>query len=164
MLKYLKWSIIILAVLFVAIQFVPVGRTNPPIDPSVTFQAKVKVPAEIDRIVRRSCYDCHSHETKWPWYAYIAPSSWLVTGDVKNGRGLLNFSNWNYNMFRTVGRLDQMAEEVYQARMPLPQYLLMHPNAKLSQAERDTIVNWVEVAREEIMNPPETPDTTAKKK
>ncbi len=162
--KMLKSALIGLAVVFVAIQLVPVERTNPPVDPSMTFQAKVNLPPYIDQIVRRSCYDCHSHETKWPWYAYIAPSSWLVTGDVKNARSLLNFSNWNYNMFRTVGRLDQMAQEVFDGKMPLPQYLLMHPNAKLSQAERDTLINWVEVAREEIMNPPETPDTTAKKK
>ncbi|MGH2568067.1 MAG: heme-binding domain-containing protein [Bacteroidota bacterium] len=162
--KYLKWAGIILAAAFVGIQFVPVERTNPPVDPEMTFQVKVRVPPEIDRIIRRSCYDCHSHETKWPWYAYIAPSSWLVTGDVTNGRSLLNFSNWSYNMFRTVGRLDQMAQEVYDRKMPLPPYLMMHPGAKLSEAEKDALIDWVEVAREEIMNPPEEPNTTTKKK
>lgn len=162
--KYLKWTIIALAVAFIAIQLVPVERTNPPVEPNMTFQARVKVPQEIDRIIRRSCFDCHSHETKWPWYAHIAPSSWLVTSDVKNARSLLNFSNWDYKMFRSVGRLDQMAQEVFDGKMPLPQYLLMHPSARLSQAEKDTLINWVEVAREEIMNPPEEPDTTAKKK
>jgi hypothetical protein len=161
--KTLKWGGTVLAVLFIGIQFVPVERTNPPIDPSMTFQAKVRVPPHIDTIIRRSCYDCHSHETKWPWYAYVAPASWLVTSDVKEGRSLLNFSNWNYNMFRSVGRLDQIAQEVNDGKMPLPPYLLLHPSAKLSEAEKDSLINWVEVVREEIMNPPEEHDTTAQK-
>jgi len=161
--KYFKWAVIVLVVIVIAIQLVPVERTNPPVDPSITFQARVKVPSYIDNIIRRSCYDCHSHETKWPWYAYVAPTSWLVTGDVREGRGLLNFSNWDYNMFRTLGRLDQMGQEVYDRKMPLPAYLMMHPGARLSEAEKDTLIDWVEVAREEIMNPPEEPDTTDEK-
>jgi hypothetical protein len=160
--KTLKWGGSILAAVFLGIQFVPAERTNPPIDPSMTFQAKVRVPPHIDTIIRRSCYDCHSHETRWPWYAYVAPASWLVTSDVKKGRSLLNFSNWTYNMFRSVGRLDQMAQEVHDGTMPLPSYLLLHPSAKLSEVEKDSLINWVEVVREEIMNPPEEDDTTAK--
>jgi len=162
--KNLKRILIALGVVFLGIQLVPVNRTNPPVDQSMTFQAKVNVPPYIDQIVRRSCYDCHSHESVWPWYSYIAPSSWLVSGDVQNGRSLLNFSNWDYTMFRSVGRLDQMAEEIYQDRMPLPIYLVMHPGAKLSTAEKDTLIGWVDIVREEIMNQPEEPDTTAANK
>ncbi len=164
MLKFFKWAFIAVVVLFVGMQLVPAGRSNPPIDPAMTFQAKVNVPPYIDRIVRRSCYDCHSHETVWPWYSFVAPVSWLVAGDVKNGRKLLNFSNWTYNTIRTVGRLDQMAQEVDNGDMPLKNYLLMHPNAKLSKADRDTIMSWVEIAREEVMNPPAKRDSLQKKK
>jgi hypothetical protein len=158
--KILKWAATILGVVFIAIQFVPVERSNQPVDPNRTFQAKVNVPPYIDRLVSRSCYDCHSNETDWPWYSYIAPSSWLLSADVQNGRSLLNFSNWDYNMFRSVGRLDQMAEEVYQGRMPLPIYLIMHPDAKLSNTEKDSLLDWIDLVREEIMNPPEEQDTT----
>jgi hypothetical protein len=76
---------------------------------------------------------------------------------------MLNFSDWSYDRFRSVGRLDQMAQEVHQGRMPPPQYLMMHPHAKLSEAEKTSIINWVEVVREEIMYPPKEMDTTAKK-
>lgn len=158
--KILKWVFIVLAVAFLGIQFVPVERTNPPIDPEMTFQAKVNVPPYIDKLVRTSCYDCHSHETKWPWYSYVAPVSWLVSKDVREGRTQLNFSEWDYSMFRAVGRLDQMAEEVYQDRMPLPIYLSMHAEAKLSPADKDSLLDWVDIIREEIMNPPAEEDST----
>ncbi|MCI0706454.1 MAG: heme-binding domain-containing protein [Ignavibacteriae bacterium] len=159
--KILKRTLIVLGVIFIGIQLYPVDRTNPPIDPEMTFQAKVNVPPHIDKLVRNSCYDCHSHETTWPWYSYVAPVSWLVASDVEEGRTILNFSNWDYSMFRSVGRLDQMAEEVYQDRMPLPNYLIVHPSAKLLAADKDSLLDWIEVVREEIMNPPEESDTTA---
>jgi len=161
--KFLRWATISVAVLVVGIQLVPVDRSNPPVDPAMTFQAKVNVPPYIDTIVRRSCYDCHSHETVWPWYSYVAPVSWLVAGDVQNARKQLNFSNWTYNTIRTVGRLDQMAQEVDNGEMPLKNYLLMHPAAKLSKADRDTIMSWVEIARDEVMNPPAKRDSVQKK-
>jgi len=158
--KILKWIGVVLAVVCIGIQFVPVERTNPPVDPEMTFQAKVNVPPYIDNIVRTSCYDCHSNETAWPWYSYVAPVSWLVSKDVVEARAQLNFSEWDYNMFRSVGRLDQMAEEVYQGNMPLPIYLTMHPSSKLTEADKDSLINWIEIVREEIMNPPEESDTT----
>lgn len=164
MLKYLKWAVVAVAVIFIGMQLVPVNRSNPPVDAAMTFQAKVSVPPYIDKIIRRSCYDCHSHETVWPWYSYVAPVSWLVAGDVKNGRTLLNFSNWTYNTLRTVGRLDQMAQEVDNGEMPLKNYLMMHANAKLSKAEKDTLLSWVEIARDAVMNPPEKSDATPKKR
>ena len=158
--KILKWALIAIGVVFIGIQFVPVERTNPPVDPELMFQANVRVTPYIDQLVKRSCYDCHSHETKWPWYAYVAPASWLVSKDVVDGRIQLNFSEWDYSMFRSVGRLDQMAEEVYQDRMPLPIYLTLHSDAKLTSAEKDSLLDWVEIVREEIMNPLEEQDTT----
>jgi len=158
--KILKWAVIVLAVVFIGIQFVPVERTNPPVDPEMTFQAKVNVPPYIDNIVRTSCYDCHSNETTWPWYSYVAPVSWLVSKDVVEARAQLNFSEWDYNMFRSVGRLDQMAEEVHQGNMPLPIYLTMHPGSKLTEADKDSLIDWIEIVREEIMNPPDESDTT----
>ena len=155
MIKFFKWAFIAVVGLFLGMQLVPVDRSNPPVDPAMTFQAKVKVPPYIDTIIHRSCYDCHSHETVWPWYSYVAPVSWLVAGDVKNGRTLLNFSNWTYNTIRTVGRLDQMAQEVDGGEMPLKNYLIMHANARLSKSDKDTLLSWVEIARDEVMNPPE---------
>jgi hypothetical protein len=141
-----------IGVLFIGIQFYRPERTNPPIDPTMTLQAKLSVPADVDAILRRSCYDCHSHETRWPWYSHIAPAMWLVADDVKQGRRSLNFSDWDYRMFRAVGRLDQMAMEIDEDKMPLKPYRFMHPSARLSPADKDKLFDWIELARDHIMN------------
>src|SRR6185436_12929985 len=80
---------IAVALAFLALQLVPVERTNPPL------KAPLQAPAPVDAILRRACYDCHSNESRWPWYGYVAPVSWLVADDVKQGRKHLNFSDWN---------------------------------------------------------------------
>src|SRR5438874_1058331 len=85
---WMKWSAIALGTVLVAIQLVPVERTNP------SATKPIEAPAEVTAVLRRSCYDCHSNETRWPWYAYVAPVSWLVADDVKDGRAKLNFSSW----------------------------------------------------------------------
>ena len=87
--KWLKIVLLFIGVLCIGIQFVPVQRTNPPIT------GEIKAPAEVMHILRKACYDCHSNETVWPWYSYIAPISWTVESDVKAGRSDLNFSEWS---------------------------------------------------------------------
>src|SRR5688572_19601769 len=83
------WSLLGILLLLVAIQFVPVDRVNPPVEAEVPALANVRA------ILRRACYDCHSNETVWPWYSQVAPVSWLVVRDVREGREELNFSTWN---------------------------------------------------------------------
>ena len=82
----LRRAALVLLVAFVAVQFIPVERTNPPVEPG-----SLVVPREVEPLLRRACYDCHSHETRWPWYAYVAPVSWLVADDVKDARRHLIF-------------------------------------------------------------------------
>ncbi|MEJ2720875.1 MAG: heme-binding domain-containing protein, partial [bacterium] len=84
--RKMKRFLIVLAVLVVAIQFVPIDRSNPPIGENIN------APAAVTRILRESCYDCHSNETRWPWYAYVAPVSWMLSLHVHEGRDHLNFS------------------------------------------------------------------------
>jgi len=127
----------LLLVALVAIQFVPVDRSNPPIE------GDIGAPPEVAAILRRSCYDCHSHETRWPWYAYVAPASWLLARDVHEGRGELNFSKWSTYSERRRGRkLEQLVELTGSGEMPLWFYLPLHPSAKLSQADKDTLAAW----------------------
>jgi hypothetical protein len=156
--KALKIAGVVMLAVFIAMQFYRPERTNPPVDPARTIQAILTVPADADAILRRSCYDCHSHETRWPWYSHIAPAMWLVASDVENGRSMLNFSQWDYRALRAIGRLDQMAMEIDAGNMPLPAYLLMHPSARLSEEEKDKLYDWIDAAREEILN-----DTTGTK-
>jgi hypothetical protein len=128
-----------LLVVLVAIQFVPVARTNPAVTKPLV------APPEIESILRRSCYDCHSNETRWPWYAHVAPISWLVADDVEKGRKHLNLSAWgDYNSDKRSGKADEMAEQVEQGAMPLAQYLWMHSDAKLSPADVALLRKWAD--------------------
>jgi hypothetical protein len=149
--RYIKWSLVAAATVGVLIQFYRPELTNPPVDPSVTIQSKLHVPPEVDEILRRSCYDCHSHETRWPWYSAIAPSRWLLAKDVADGRQHMNFSQWTYNNLRSVGKLDQMVQEIDEGEMPLRSYLLMHPSKRLSEQEKNLIFDWVEKERERLL-------------
>ncbi len=83
-----------LLAVFVAIQLVPVQRTNPPFDPAIALERSVALPSNVRAILDRSCKDCHSNETRWPGYGYVAPASWLLVRDVNEGREHLNFSEW----------------------------------------------------------------------
>ena len=133
----LKKILIAVAILLVAVQLVPVGRTNPP------TTSKVTAPQEALAILERSCFDCHSNETRWPWYAYVAPVSWLVTHDVKEGREHVNFSEWaQYDAEEVADILKDVRDEVEDGNMPLPVYLIMHGDARLSEQDKQELYEW----------------------
>lgn len=126
-----------LIVLFVAIQFVPVDRSAPAITQDVA------APPEVAALLRRACYDCHSRETRWPWYARIAPASWLVARDVRLGRGNLDFSGWDaYDADERRHLRREAWEEVGSDEMPPTLYRLMHPEARLGEADRAVLRAW----------------------
>ena len=129
-----------LIILFILIQFVPAGAAdNPPVE------EEVRAPEEVMTVLRRSCYDCHSHETVWPWYAHVAPAKWLVRKDVADAREDLNFSAWNrYDAERRAHKWEEVAEEVEEGEMPLELYLPLHGEARLTDRERQLIVDWAE--------------------
>jgi Haem-binding domain len=121
----------------VLIQFVPYGWSHP--NPPVTKDAPWP-DAESAGIARESCYACHSNETDWPAYSYVAPLSWLVRYDVEAGRDELNFSTWD----RDDGEADDAAETVREGSMPLDRYTAIHRGARLSDAEADRLVAALE--------------------
>ncbi len=134
--KIVKYSGLGIVLLFIAIQFIQPSRINPPSNPASSFEAVAKPSPEVAGIVQRSCYDCHSNNTVWPWYSRIAPVSWLVAGDVKDGRTHLNFSEWGfYSPEVSKTRLKEMCNEVKAGEMPLGIYTIMHSNTKLSPEE-----------------------------
>lgn len=127
----------ILLVAPIGIQFVPIARTNPPVE------SDVPAPAELKAVLRRSCYDCHSNETRWPWYARVAPVSFLIASDVKEGRRQVNFSVWNqYSGNRKARKLKGIVEQVEQNKMPQWYYVIMHPEVKLSGSDKEMIIRW----------------------
>jgi hypothetical protein len=132
-----KRILIILVVVLAGLQFIPLDRSNP------SEKGQFAAPAELERALRRACYDCHSNETRWRWYAWIAPISFLLVRDVKEGRGELNFSLWDrYEQRRKARKLKEIIKEVQEGDMPPWYYIPVHPDAKLSQADRDIIIGW----------------------
>jgi len=126
-----------LLMIFVGLQFVPAARTDPP------ERDQPAAPAEVREILRRACYDCHSNETRWPWYARLAPASFLIGHDVKDGRKELNFSFWDhYETRRKTRKLKELAEQVEKNKMPQWYYVALHPEAKLSADDRELIIKW----------------------
>jgi hypothetical protein len=112
------------------------------------------VPLEIKSVLERSCADCHSNHTAWPWYSHVAPVSWLVERDVHRGRDRLNLSNWSrYSVEERRKFLADIASAVRNGEMPLPQYTLMHSKAKLSDAERDAVYQWARLERRKLAPP-----------
>jgi hypothetical protein len=145
--KILKIVLIILLVVLVAIQFFnrPDMSTTTEITPGHITKV-MTVPANVESILKRSCYDCHSDHTVWPWYSSIAPASWLVGDDVVTGRKKMNFSQWDkMPTAKQEARLNEICEEIKSDEMPLPPYLILHGDAKLSQADKDILCQWVEI-------------------
>jgi hypothetical protein len=135
--KVIRWILLGILVVLVAIQFVPVDRLNPPVE------AEVPAPANVRTLLRRACYDCHSHETTWPWYSQVAPFSWLVARDVRKGREELNFSTWNrITTQQQVKKLKESWKEVTEGDMPPWFYLSIHRDATLSAEDRTALRNW----------------------
>jgi hypothetical protein len=135
--KLLARAGLVVIVILMMIQFIPVDKSNPP------ARSADVAPAQVQELLRRACFDCHSHETVWPWYSQIAPVSLLIARDVKKGRKEVNFSTWDkYNEKRKARKLKEIAMQVEKGNMPLFYYLPLHPGAKLSPAERELIVKW----------------------
>ncbi len=125
----------------VLIQLVPVTRSSPPVE------GEVETPPGVHAVLKRACYDCHSHETAWPWYSGVAPVSWLVARDVRKGRRELDFSAWDrIAAGKKTKKIAKIWNEVAEGAMPPWYYLLMHREARLSAADRATIRDWTAAA------------------
>ncbi len=123
--------------LFLLVQLIPVPRVNPPVE------SDVAAPPEVASVLRRACYDCHSNETAWPWYSRVAPVSWLVAKDVREGREALNYSTWGrYSREERAEKLEETWEDVAEGEMPLRVYTLAHPGARLTGADRQALRAW----------------------
>lgn len=133
-----KRTPLIVVAAILALQFFPLDRSNPPVG------REVDAPPEVKAVLERACYDCHSHQTEWPWYAWVAPISFLVVHDVQEAREHLNFSDWGrYSPEKAKKKIDEILEEVEEGEMPLFYYLPLHPEAELTAEDRLAIEEWV---------------------
>lgn len=144
--KTLKISVIVLVGAIVILQLFQIDKTNPPINEADTLEAAVSVPPDISLILGRSCNDCHSHKTIYPWYSNIQPVGWFLRDHIDHGRSHLNFSVFNtYSRNKKVKAFDEICEMVESATMPLESYLWLHRDAVLARSEAEALCAWAKV-------------------
>ncbi|PYS99140.1 MAG: cytochrome C [Acidobacteria bacterium] len=141
--KILKIALIVVVVAFIVVQFIRPDFTNPPVNASETLWSSTTVPDDVRQVLVRSCGDCHSNETAYPWYAKITPSNWYLANHIAEGRREMNLSVWNtYTPKKKLKKLEELCEQVERKEMPLPSYLWIHWNAALSDTERTMLCDW----------------------
>lgn len=147
----MRWLVVVMACLFVAAQFSRPARTNPTADQSLALQSHVQVGPQVATILDRSCNDCHSNKTRWPWYSNVAPLSWFVIDHVNHGRSHLNLSEWGRFDRREAGEmLSAVCKEVQSGAMPLSSYTPMHPGSRLSPTDVKLLCDWTTSERARI--------------
>ena len=142
--KIIKRLALVLFLLLLVIQVVRPERTNPVIDSGRTIEATTRMSPEVSAIIERSCQNCHTYKTVWPWYSQVAPMSWLVASDVNEAREHLSLSDWaNYDKKKALSKLDEICEEISEGKMPPMSYTMLHPEAKLTEEDKRIMCDWV---------------------
>ena len=149
--QLIKRLALVLLVVFLAIQFIrPVRNINPAVL-STDITKLVSVPEKVSAILKHSCYDCHSNNTRYPWYMNIQPMGWVMADHIKDGKKDLNFSEFgSYSLRKQTNKLSAIEDVLQENEMPLSSYLILHRSAKLSDADKQLIVAWVAAAKETI--------------
>jgi hypothetical protein len=146
--KVLKITVLAVFAGLLIMQLFQIDRSAPPIDPDETIDAAVTVPPEIREILSRSCSDCHSNATVYPWYANVQPAGWFLKNHIEEGRHELNFSIFNtYSEKKKSKKLEQMCEQAKAAEMPPPSYLFIHRAAVLDDRELQVLCDWAKRER-----------------
>jgi hypothetical protein len=152
--KILKVAVIILALAFVVMQFFRIDKAVPPIDSGQTLEAAVNVPPDIELILGRSCADCHSYTTIYPWYVNIQPAAWFMKDHIDDGRREFNMSIFNtYTPRKKAKKLEEICEQVEAKDMPLPSYLWIHRDAGLQDTEAQALCDWAKQEKAKIEAP-----------
>jgi hypothetical protein len=152
--RVLRWVLAVVAGGLIIAQFFGRAKSNPAIDPSQTMESRLQVPLPVAAIFDRSCNDCHSNKTRWPWYSNVAPVSWFVIGHVNEGRQQMNFSEWGrYTPQDNDSLLRQICREVKAGDMPLSSYTPLHAGSKLSAEDVKTLCDWTSAERARIAAP-----------
>jgi hypothetical protein len=146
--RYTTRAIVLGLAAIVAAQVFQPRTSNPPVEASKTIGARLAVTPEVGAIFDRSCRDCHSNDTVWPWYSTVSPASWFVVSHVNDGRRHLNLSDWaQYDARQADHKLEEMCEHVRDGEMPMSSYTWLHAEAKLSPEDVAVVCAWAERAR-----------------
>lgn len=143
--KFFKRFLLLLLLAFIVMQFFRPDRSNPKFEASNDLIAMTNPPKEIESLLRNACYDCHSNETRYPWYSNVAPVSWWLQNHIEEGREHLNFSNWGtFEVKKQNHKLHECEEEVEEGEMPLKSYTWTHGDAKLTSQQKKELAEWFE--------------------
>ena len=144
--RALKITLVVIGILFMVVQLIPRDHNK---SGSVQPNALTKVlpiPASVGVILKKSCYDCHSNSTNYPWYAQIQPFRYMLDGHIRGGKAELNFDEfWSYTARKQRSKLRAIGESLDEGSMPLSSYTLIHRNAILSKEDKLTLANWLKV-------------------
>lgn len=143
---------VIALISFVVLQFFQPEK-NKSTDTSNLIFKHEQVPADVEVILTNACLDCHSDNTKSVWYDRISPVSWMLSNHINDGKKELNFSEWGtFDDYDKIGALEDIRQEIERSTMPLKSYILMHPEAKLSEEQRKSLLAWIGKKSEAIVN------------
>jgi hypothetical protein len=147
--RIIKITGIVLAILFIVIQFIPRDRNERATESGNGIAKVFSVPDNVRAILKKSCYDCHSNYTNYPWYAYIQPMRFILDGHIRAGKAELNFDEFgSYTARKQRSRLRAIGESLDEGSMPLPSYTMIHRDAILSKADKQLLANWVKSINE----------------
>ncbi|TWP22915.1 cytochrome C [Apibacter muscae] len=142
----MKKKILIALAILLAIQLFRIDKTNKPINKNLDYVSLTYAPKNIEKILEKSCYNCHSNQTIYPWYANVAPISWLVKSHINEGKKFLNFSEYGlYNVYQKDHINKGLYEVIKNGRMPLSSYLFLHQEDNLSKEQRQELLNWFSI-------------------
>jgi hypothetical protein len=148
-LKKILWPLLIL---FIAIQFVRPAQNKSERVLSTDMTKIYSVPDNVQAVFRAACYDCHSNNTRYPWYSNIQPGGWLLANHIKNGRSALNFSEFgSYSQRKQTSKLKAIVNSLNDGTMPLKSYSLIHRDARLTNDEKALIINWATGQKNNLM-------------
>ncbi|MBX2828694.1 MAG: heme-binding domain-containing protein [Flavobacteriaceae bacterium] len=144
--RIITWILRIALLALIVIQFFRPEKNNSGYESLTAFENETKPSPEVVGILKSNCYDCHSNQTQYPWYAEVAPISFWLDDHVRHGKGELNFSDWeSYSVKKKDHKLEEIIEEVEEEHMPLDSYTWMH--GSLSEEDKKALFLWVELAR-----------------
>lgn len=142
-LNIIGWLAVIVVAVVLAIQVIPVERNVSTVPPGQSFEKTEKVPANVAAILKVSCYDCHSNNSRYPWYSELQPGAWFMAQHIKKGRDELNFDEFNnYSKRRKKAKIKSIISQIEKDEMPLRSYRMMHGNARLSADEKKELLDF----------------------
>lgn len=140
-----------LVVIIIAIQFITIDQTNPPADMKNDFLEITSPPGDLGNIIKASCYDCHSNHTKYPWYADVAPVSWLLKQHIDDGRRNLNFSTWSeFDKSKKDHKLEECIDMIKSGEMPMEGYVMLHAEAEINHEQKMFLISWLTELRDSL--------------